>query len=136
MHGGKREGSGRKRKPDGRAERAEAAELKRQQRDEYYNSMVLKVDTFLSKLQSIYDTMDSYKQSKYYECRALLYGYTLNERCDILFAYRLVYGRCFTDCQTTGYFQGYIFPNMLCQGRRISEKQKKLLRYYDNKRKS
>ena len=134
-HGGRRQGSGRKRKPDGRTARSEKAELNRQTRQDYYNSIVFKIEKFLDKLQSIYNTMDTDKTNEYWESRDLLYSYPLKERCDILFAYRLVYGRCFMDCQTTACHQGYIFPNVLCEGQRISEKQKKLLRYYDNKRK-
>ena len=132
-HGGKRTGAGCKRKIDGRVERSEKAVLKFQLREEYYNKMKHKIEMFLNKLHNRYDTMDEYKESKYFICLSILYECSLEERIEILFAYRLVYGRNFNDCQHTGAFRGIMFP--LCDGVSITEEQKKLLRYYDNKRK-
>lgn len=51
MHGGKREGSGRKRKPGGRAERAEAAELKRQIKQEQQLAEKQKADKIYAAIE-------------------------------------------------------------------------------------
>jgi len=128
-HGGKRTGAGRKRKIDGRVERSEKAVLKFQLREEYYNKMKHKIETFRSRMQI------EYPNKEHWKARGILWGYPLEERVEIMFAYRLVYGRPYYAPQITGGLWGCIFPNELCEGTRLTKEQKKLLRYYDNKRK-